>query len=104
MAIYEISELVKSLHRIGTSLYGPRYQVYVAEALSEATGRKVTQVQVSRWTLGVRREPNWLPQAVVDMARNGIHELADRQRAVQEEIEIILRGERIIFQEGFQPR
>jgi hypothetical protein len=86
MALYPITNVIRSLHAIGVARHGERYQRSVAADLSEVSGHKVTPMQVGRWTMGTRQGPHWLPIAVIRLAHRYLDEIQDRQVRIRREI------------------
>lgn len=69
---------------LGENAYGPRWQSYLAAALSEEASRKIGQAQVSHWVAGIRPVPEVLIAPLQRLAMRIADDLerrADRIRA-----------------------
>ncbi|SDM68413.1 hypothetical protein SAMN05216360_103103 [Methylobacterium phyllostachyos] len=88
MSEYRMQVRRDVLSALGRMLYGPRYATSLAEALARHTTNKVAPSHVVMWVKGPRSIPEWVDDAALRVAEEGLVELHDRTRGIR----ILLTG------------
>lgn len=66
------------LHELGTLLYGPRFGVQLAAALTEVGPKQATTAHLSAWLNGTRPIPAWVSVQARALVPVGIEDLQRR--------------------------